>query len=111
MKLTDLIKRSIEKLTKKYDLRYFDGSTYAVGEEFENDITTFMTLAFEAGQKAAGNRNAIVKEYEDEGVMFVLMVKDGKTYEASMPIPKWAEVGRLEFREPTPEDLSGKTAT
>lgn len=27
-----------EKIRIKYDLRYFDGSTYAVGEEFQKDL-------------------------------------------------------------------------
>ena len=47
----------------------------------------------------SGKRNAVVKEYKDEDVMFVLKVEDGKTYEASMPIPKWAEVGKLTLRD------------
>jgi hypothetical protein len=48
-----------------------------------------------------GNKNAVIKEYKDEGAMFVLKVEDGKTYEASMPIPKWHEVGKLEYRTPS----------
>ena len=44
-------------------------------------------------------RNGVVKEYEDQGVMFVLKVEGDKTYEASMPIPKRVEVGKLEMRE------------
>lgn len=52
----------------------------------------------QAHTTALKGRNATVKEYQDEGVMFVLKVEDGKAYEANMPIPKWGEVGKTELR-------------
>jgi len=36
-----------EKLTKKYDVRYFDGSTYAVGEEFQKDVNQIIKQVYE----------------------------------------------------------------
>lgn len=55
-------------------------------------------------EEAVRKRNGVIKEYKDEGVMFVLKVEDGKTYEASMPIPKWAEVGKITMRTPNHQD-------
>lgn len=60
---------------------------------------TPMQSAYELG-RGEGKRNAVIKEYKDEGVMFILKVEDEKTYEANMPIPKWAEIGKLELRTP-----------
>lgn len=59
-------------------------------------------------REGAGKRNAVMKEYKDEGVMFILKVEDGKTYEASMPIPKWAEVGKLTLRDQSELDQPNK---
>lgn len=55
-------------------------------------------------EEAVRKRNGVIKEYKDEGVMFVLKVEDGKTYEASMPIPKWAEVGKITMRTHNHQD-------
>lgn len=59
-------------------------------------------------REKSGKRNAVVKEYKDEGVMFILKVEDGKTYEASMPIPKWGEVGKLQLRDHSELDQDNK---
>ena len=39
-----------------------------------------------------------IREYAEEGVLFILKYEKGETYEASMPIPKWVKVGKLELR-------------
>lgn len=62
-------------------------------------LTTLQATQSQQVEEAVRKRNGVIKEYKDEGVMFVLKVEDGKTYEASMPIPKWAEVGKLTFRD------------
>jgi hypothetical protein len=49
--------------------------------------------------KTSKRYNARVKEYKDEGAMFILKVENGETYEASMPIPKWNKVGKLKLRK------------
>lgn len=36
-----------EKLMRKYDIRYFDGSTYAVDEEFQKDLDQIIKQARE----------------------------------------------------------------
>ena len=36
-----------EKIRIKYDLRYFDGSTYAVGEEFQKDLNQIILHTIE----------------------------------------------------------------
>lgn len=66
-------------------------------------LTQQSTEAYERGVAAErGKRNGVIKEYEDEGVMFVLKVENGYTYEACMPIPKWVGVGKVELRDTTP---------
>lgn len=70
--------------------------------EHEDGRPILAELFHQELQKAreeSGKRNAVVKEYQDEGVMFILKIEDGKTYEASMPIPKWAEIGKLTLRD------------
>jgi hypothetical protein len=63
------------------------------------DLKTTHHQELQKAREESGKRNVVVKEYKDEGVMFILKVEDGKTYEASMPIPKWAEVGKLTLRD------------
>ena len=62
-------------------------------------LLTEKAKELQKAREDSGKRNAVVKEYKDEDVMFVLKVEDGKTYEASMPIPKWGEVGKLQLRD------------
>ena len=84
------------------DQNYILDVAYAV--QVEND-----GKAYQAGiDEAVEKRNGVIKEYKDEGVMFILKVVDGKTYEASMPIPKWAEVGKLTLRDDTIKALQNK---
>ena len=64
----------------------------------ESGVVFYERLVKAFTKALGGKRNAVVKEYKDEGAMFVLKVEDGKTYEASMPIPKWVEVSSVKFR-------------
>jgi len=63
-------------------------------------------FAMETKGRGRKVRNGVIREYKDEGVMFILKIENGKTYEASMPIPKWVEVGKVEFRKTTPPNSS-----
>ena len=74
-------------------------SDYAIEETERNELKAFIHQELQKAREESGKRNAVVKEYQDEGVMFILKIEDGKTYEASMPIPKWAEVGKLQLRD------------
>ena len=83
---------------------------------YEYQNASHITKAFEdlfhqqlqKAREQSGKRNAVVKEYKDEGVMFILKVEDGKTYEASMPIPKWGEVGKVQLRDHSELDQDKK---
>lgn len=46
---TKTIQDVVAAIQKKYDVRYFDGSTYAVNEEFEKDLTQ-LVKEIEAGE-------------------------------------------------------------
>lgn len=70
-----------------------------IREEEANEYNKIIERELQKAREQRARRNAVIKEYKDEGVMFVLKVEDGKTYEASMPIPKWAEVGKLTLRD------------
>lgn len=72
--------------------------------EVERMLTTLQATTSQQVEEAVRKRNGVIKEYKDEGVMFVLKVEDGNTYEASMPIPKWAEVGKITMRTPNHQD-------
>lgn len=63
------IKYVVAKIIKKYDVRYFDGSTYAVNEEFEKDLTQ------------------LVKEVEDEIVTSTYLQAVDAQYEVINKIP------------------------
>jgi hypothetical protein len=74
----------------------------------EDEIRTTLHQELQKAREDSGKRNAVVKEYKDEDVMFILKVEDGKTYEASMPIPKWVEVGKLTLRDQSELDQTNK---
>lgn len=69
-----------------------------------DEVRRVLTTKDQEKEEVISKRNAIVKEYKEENMMFILKVEDGKTYEASMPIPKWGEVGKLELREALPTE-------
>lgn len=60
------MEKEINKILKKYDVKYFDGSTYAVSEEFENDLIKLFNNArnfgYNEGVKEENNR--IQEEYD-----------------------------------------------
>jgi len=93
----------IEEFNEFFKGNIAKDSTLRCNTKYVKDfIRTLLTEKDKELQKAreeSGKRNVVVKEYKDEGVMFILKVEDGKTYEASMPIPKWAEVGKLTLRD------------
>jgi len=61
--LNTIIEEEEKNIIHKYDLRYFDGSTYAVTEEFEKDLTTAIQRAYEEGRKSVEEE---LKEYADK---------------------------------------------
>ena len=78
--------------------------------DYVNTTSTVLYIFYQELQKAREEerekwqyalkiRNAVVREYKDEGAMFLMKVENGKTYEVSIPIPKWAEVGKLQPRD------------
>ena len=61
-----MTKPRIDEIKKKYDVRYFDGSTYAVSEEFEKDLTALYNYARNFGydEGVMEENNRIREEYE-----------------------------------------------
>ena len=104
---TDSVELLVEKAREKFkDLAPMGHKVTSEEVDFASQQFAYMWLlpTLQANQsqqveEAVRKRNGVIKEYKDEGVMFVLKVEDGKTYEASMPIPKWAEVGKLTLRD------------
>ena len=89
----------IDEKVDEFWVKFDDGKTPQMVGMMEW-LRTALTEAHQAGiGEAVEKRNGVIKEYKDEGVMFILKVEDGKTYEASMPIPKWAEVGKVQLRD------------
>ena len=76
----------------------------AIVDILREEIVKLLNAKDQEKEEVISKRNAIVKEYKEENMMFILKVEDGKTYEASMPIPKWGEVGKLELREALPTE-------
>lgn len=85
-----------EKVTNQYLRRDLN--------ELLNTVEEIRTQAHTRGREereaeVREEKKVRIAEYPDAGAMFILKSENGKTYEASMPIPKWKEVGPLAFRQ------------
>ena len=54
-------------MSKKYDVKYFDGSTYAVGEEYEKDLDQLISHTIAETLKEAIELSDLIERQEPDG--------------------------------------------